>query len=532
MRRIISFVLILALIFSCSSFVKLSEQAVYADEVTTEPDNEELPVENELTSKTEVPEETPITESTNTPGPTENTTPKPTDTPVPTDTPEPIIYDLGDVDGSKVIDATDALCVLKNAAKLTVLDAPSLIAADVDKSKIIDAKDALYILQYAAKIIVRFVFTPEENFQVLKDYIKENGVVDEAGVYSISRDYVAENDSDCNVEIDSISYNVSKDLITYKYDVDISDETGNYIYSYIIELGENESNIRLVYDEDSTEMFISWDMSQKIINSQLKITNFFDSNLEKEKNIATLKGSDITTADRDKFKNDNKKYINAMMHSAILSMEDYLKSTLVMNLKDLGFSSYTYTDEELYEVFAPLYGIDIDIADSYKTVKDVIIKNGKRDGDEIIISSGFTGGDSHPNVNGFSSEVYLIYNESEDIIYFSGVIYTEPTGYAASVIIQPFIDSYAYCTVNLYKPGSEYYELLYDVEFIERSYKFKRGAEYNYEYIEPANGNMNEMEQDITSYCIGRLLEDVWYELWSKGNDHQLLSKLGFINAH
>lgn len=83
--------------------------------------------------------------------------PEPTD-PIPTDpadpTPTPPVYTLGDVNHDGVIDASDALCVLKHAAKLEVLEKEEdLLAADVNGDSQIDASDALLILQKAAGII-------------------------------------------------------------------------------------------------------------------------------------------------------------------------------------------------------------------------------------------------------------------------------------------------------------------------------------------------------------------------------------------
>lgn len=87
-------------------------------------------------------------------------TPEPTETPVPTDTPEPgeteTVYILGDVDNDSDIDATDALLVLKHAAKLQFLLNVEQMAADVTKNDVIDASDALEILKYAARLIDSF----------------------------------------------------------------------------------------------------------------------------------------------------------------------------------------------------------------------------------------------------------------------------------------------------------------------------------------------------------------------------------------
>ena len=84
--------------------------------------------------------------------PTATPTPIVTDTPKPTDTLTPE-YKLGDVDLNGSIDATDALMVLKHAAKINTLEGDASLAADTTKDENIDAADALKILKYAAKLI-------------------------------------------------------------------------------------------------------------------------------------------------------------------------------------------------------------------------------------------------------------------------------------------------------------------------------------------------------------------------------------------
>lgn len=84
-------------------------------------------------------------------------TPEVTETPSETATPKPVIeYTLGDVDNNGVIDATDALLVLKHAAKLELLDEVQQMAANVNTDAFIDASDALMILKYAARLIEEF----------------------------------------------------------------------------------------------------------------------------------------------------------------------------------------------------------------------------------------------------------------------------------------------------------------------------------------------------------------------------------------
>lgn len=62
----------------------------------------------------------------------------------------------GDVNSDGVIDASDALHILKHSAKVDVLEENKLIYADVDGNNSIDAKDSLYVLKYSANIISCF----------------------------------------------------------------------------------------------------------------------------------------------------------------------------------------------------------------------------------------------------------------------------------------------------------------------------------------------------------------------------------------
>lgn len=71
----------------------------------------------------------------------------------PDPTEPPVEVALGDVDKNGVIEALDALVVLKCAAKLVKMDDGQLKAADVNKDGNVDASDALDILKVAAKLM-------------------------------------------------------------------------------------------------------------------------------------------------------------------------------------------------------------------------------------------------------------------------------------------------------------------------------------------------------------------------------------------
>lgn len=79
-----------------------------------------------------------------------------TDAPVPTQTTDSLTEEprlKGDVNSDNAVDAQDALCVLKHAAKLDILGNEDLRSADVYYDGNIDASDALQILKYAARLI-------------------------------------------------------------------------------------------------------------------------------------------------------------------------------------------------------------------------------------------------------------------------------------------------------------------------------------------------------------------------------------------
>ena len=68
---------------------------------------------------------------------------------------EPIV-DLGDVNGDKIVDAGDAILVLRHAAKLETLTGWQLVAADVNGDGQVDSGDAIPILQKSVGTIDTF----------------------------------------------------------------------------------------------------------------------------------------------------------------------------------------------------------------------------------------------------------------------------------------------------------------------------------------------------------------------------------------
>ncbi len=93
----------------------------------------------------------PTEEPTDEPEPTEEPTDEPGPTEGPTD--DPISRKAGDVDGNGVVDAADALAVLKHAAQIeSITDEESFAAGDLDENGQLEAADALEILKIAAQL--------------------------------------------------------------------------------------------------------------------------------------------------------------------------------------------------------------------------------------------------------------------------------------------------------------------------------------------------------------------------------------------
>lgn len=126
--------------------------------------------------------------------------------------------EIGDVNSDTQINATDALEVLKHAAKITTIDTTY---ADVSRDGKVDATDALWILKFAARLIPDLSMetinatpvptaTPvpvADNITKLKNHIKTNGVQEET-VYYIP--YSVSDDGTLNA---FLTYYSSEDLL-------------------------------------------------------------------------------------------------------------------------------------------------------------------------------------------------------------------------------------------------------------------------------------------------------------------------------
>lgn len=96
----------------------------------------------------------PTPTPSDTPAPTEEVIKTPMATEEITENPETIEPDYltGDVNADGVVNADDALAILKHAAKLEILTEEKILKADVEPNEMIDASDALVVLKIAAKI--------------------------------------------------------------------------------------------------------------------------------------------------------------------------------------------------------------------------------------------------------------------------------------------------------------------------------------------------------------------------------------------
>ena len=100
-----------------------------------------------------------LTESGDTPEPgntpVPSSSPEPSGSPDPSDTPDlNVLY--GDMNDDGIIDASDALLILKIAAQIEPATGMQLIIGDVDGNGFLDANDALQVLKRAAQLLGRF----------------------------------------------------------------------------------------------------------------------------------------------------------------------------------------------------------------------------------------------------------------------------------------------------------------------------------------------------------------------------------------
>ena len=118
-------------------------------------------------------------------------------------------YIEGDIDGNGMIDASDALIILKAAARLQLPSVGELSLTDFNCDMTLDAEDALLVLKKAAKLIDEFPYDEgkvkyaDKKYQELQlewcskilgdfDKIIPDTTINEFGVYDIDLDGIPE----------------------------------------------------------------------------------------------------------------------------------------------------------------------------------------------------------------------------------------------------------------------------------------------------------------------------------------------------
>lgn len=388
-------------------------------------------------------------------------------------------YTLGDVDANEQINATDALLALKHASRLSILEGNLFNAADVDRNDVVDSKDALYILQYAAKLRVRFAFNTAENFEALKDCVISNSTLDSDGIYNYEDSY-AEDGMTSTV---TIKYDESTNIYSFKFDTKYEyDQISNFI-SLGVELGTENSVIKAIYNETTNEQKRRIDLECSIENGKVHFGEDFSKVVKKNK-FANELLYNATDNDKIQFTNDNQAYINALLHLALVSMDSYFQEYFKISLNDLGFSLYSYSDDDLLEIFMPIENIDSVIVESLDELAEFIKKNGIRDDEWICLYGAddyFNNGTVRDNYCGCES--YVIYDEEIDAVYFDGYAYfTNNTVVYISMIPDSSRETYIYASVM--KPDTNYdYQVVAEYHTIINSRDLKYHAEYDYEVI-------------------------------------------------
>jgi len=121
------------------------EASVYA---TPTPTHTPAPTHTPTPANSPTPTSTPTQTPTNTPTQTPTSTPSqtPTNTPTPTETPQPAT--LGDVNGDRLVDSTDALIILSADVGTNTSQFCPMNCGDVNGDGYIDSTDALIVLSY------------------------------------------------------------------------------------------------------------------------------------------------------------------------------------------------------------------------------------------------------------------------------------------------------------------------------------------------------------------------------------------------
>lgn len=234
--------------------------------------------------------------------------------------------ELGDVNSDAQINASDALAVLKHAAKINTVD---IALADVSADGIINSTDALLILKYAARLIPDFStesITPpavQIKTQELKDYIYNNGenyednyVIDSLldDTLYVQMGYIQEG-SHLYFSLTYAEYfeeeNISLSITATLIEVD-----GQYVLDYYEDFYIDDSNFGYYIAESDID-------AEKITSSDVFNFNEYDSYFytDEDKELALDTASEF-------------------FHASFYTWNEFLKSETGLSLKDIGFSNY------------------------------------------------------------------------------------------------------------------------------------------------------------------------------------------------
>lgn len=242
--------------------------------------------------------------------------------------------ELGDVNSDGQINASDALVVLKHAAKISTADAA---LADINKNGAVDATDALWILKYAARLIPDFsdetlnatpvpTATPvpvSENIKKVKNEIKSKGYKEDTVYY--------------------IPYSVSNNDTLYTFLVYYEDEDLlQFELSYYEEFGDTDASSAGLYvpiTGGSTEAFFS------VGYAYGDYYDYFDAKATINPGTVS-KNSKITYTEVESYGIDAADAAEILVEAETITKDslsmwnDILKDETGLGLKDLGFVYY------------------------------------------------------------------------------------------------------------------------------------------------------------------------------------------------
>ena len=240
--------------------------------------------------------------------------------------------EIGDVNYDGKINATDALEILKHAAKITTIDTTY---ADIDRNGSVNATDALWVLKLAAKIIpdlsletINATPTPSptpvpvaENIAKLKKHIKTNGYTE--GTIS----YIPYSVSDDDSLYTYMVYYGDKDLLqmelTY-YTESTSGEVSEVDVFMPITGNDTDSIFFVGYEGDDYSGYL--EAKATIDISTITYSSKINYTIEKSYNIDSSQLPNI-------FEN-----ASSMTTDSLMIWNEIINEEVGFGLKELGFS--------------------------------------------------------------------------------------------------------------------------------------------------------------------------------------------------